>query len=122
MNSNDDFYNLDDLSQGIPRQLANGLNARIFVGDNMMLSVVVVAPNAKGAEHSHPEEQWGVLLEGDGARLQDGEEIPVKAGDFWRTPGGVSHGFQAGPRGARILDIFSPPKKAYEKPGEGFAT
>src|SRR5262249_12136504 len=47
-----------------------------------MLSVVTLAPNAQGILHHHPEEQWGVLLEGSAVRLQDGEEIPVKKGDF----------------------------------------
>ena len=121
MNDDSDFYNLNDLSQGIQRRLAEGLSTRIFAGDNAMLSIVTVAPNAKGTVHSHAEEQWGVLLEGTGVRLQGGKEHPVKAGDFWRTPGGVTHGFEAGPDGARILDIFSPPRKGYEKSGTGFS-
>ncbi len=32
-----------------------------------------------------------MLLEGSAVRVQDGEEIPVKKGDFWRTPGNVPH-------------------------------
>ena len=52
---------------------------------------------------------------------QDGVGFNVEAGDFWRTPGGVLHGFQAGPGGARILDIFSPPREAYRKQGSGSA-
>lgn len=111
----DHFYNLDDPTQGAHRQLAPGLSARIFEGDRSMLSIVTVAPNAKGKIHSHPEEQWGVLLEGDGIRVQDGEEIWVTAGDFWRTPGGTTHSFRAGPGGARILDIFSPPRDDYKR-------
>ena len=117
----EEFYNLDDLSQGVERELAPGLNTRIFVGDNSMLSFVSFEPNSKGELHSHPEEQWGVLLEGDGIREQNGVEFTVKAGDFWRTPGGVPHGFAAGPGGAKVLDIFSPPREAYRKKGVGFA-
>ncbi len=117
-----DFHNLNDPAQGVSRELAPGMLARIFVGDQAMLSVVEVAPMARGSIHSHPEEQWGVLLEGSGIRIQDGQEHAVKAGDFWRTPGGVSHGFVAGEAGARILDIFSPPRAEYRKAGSGFAT
>ncbi len=120
MGSKQDFFNLDDTAQGILRELAPGLTARIFVGDQAMLSVVTIEPNAEGQVHSHPREQWGVLLEGDAVRIQDGEEIPVKAGDFWRTPGGVPHGLRAGPQGARVLDIFSPPRDEYRKAGSGF--
>ena len=116
-----ELYKLDDPAQGLQRELAPGLDARIFVGDRSMLSLVTFAPNAAGQVHSHPEEQWGVLLEGDGVRTQGGEDFAVKAGDFWRTPGGVPHGFRAGAKGARILDIFSPAREAYRKPGTGFA-
>ena len=117
----DEFFSLDDLSQGQKRELAPGLNTRIFVGDNSMLSVVSFEPDSKGDVHSHPEEQWGVLLEGDGIREQNGVEFSVKTGDFWRTPGGMLHGFKAGPAGARVLDIFSPPREEYRQKGFGFA-
>ena len=122
MASEQNFFNLDDTTQGILRELAPGLTTRIFVGDHAMLSVVTIEPNAEGQVHSHPQEQWGVLLEGDAVRIQDGEEIAVKAGDFWRTPGGVPHGLRAGPQGARVLDIFSPPRAEYRKAGSGFGT
>lgn len=114
------FHNLNDGAGGIQRALAEGLDARIFVGDQSMLSIVTAAPNAAGNLHSHPEEQWGVLLEGSGTRIQDGEEFAVSAGDFWRTPGGVEHTFHAGPQGAKILDIFAPPREEYRKAGSGF--
>ena len=116
------FFNLDDLSQGIRRTLAEGMETRIFPGEQAMLSVVRAAPNAAGKVHAHPEEQWGVLIEGSGVRVQDGKEYPVKKGDFWRTPGGVAHGFTAGPEGAVILDIFSPPREEYRGAGAGFGS
>lgn len=118
--SEQNFFNLDDLTQGIRRTLAEGLETRIFPGDQAMLSVVRAAPNRAGSLHSHPEEQWGVLLEGSGVRIQDGVERPVTKGDFWRTPGGVEHSFVAGPEGAVILDIFSPPRNEYRVAGSGF--
>jgi len=62
-----------------------------------------------------------VMLEGSGVRIQDGDEVPVVPGDFWRTPGGILHGFRAGPDGAKVLDVFSPPREAYKKAGSGFA-
>ncbi len=114
------FFNLHDLSQGIKRRLAEGLETRIFPGENVMLSVVRVSPNTAGEIHSHPQEQWGVLLEGSGLRIQDGVEHPVEAGDFWWTPGHVPHGFRAGPVGAVVLDVFSPPRDEYRRSGSGF--
>lgn len=122
MGETHEFYNLDDQTQGLRRELAPGLVARIFVGDQSMLSIVNFEPNSTGEIHSHPEEQWGVLLEGSGVRVQDGEEFNVNAGDFWRTPGDIPHTFIAGSEGARILDVFSPPREAYRKKGTGFNT
>ena len=120
MNNNDEFFNMSDVKQGIKRNLAPGLAARIFVGDQVMISLVSIEPNAEGRTHSHPEEQWGVLLAGDGVRTQGAKDYPVSVGDFWRTPGGVTHSFRAGGVGARILDIFSPPREDYKKSGTGF--
>ena len=118
----ENFFNLSDPDQGIPRQLAEGIATRVFPGDQAMLSLVTIEPNAEGRMHSHPEEQWGILLEGDGVRVQGGVEVAVKKGDFWRTPGGVPHSFRAGPSGATVLDVFAPPREEYRQAGSGFAT
>ena len=116
----ENFFNLSDPDQGVPRQLTEAITARVFAGDQAMLSLVTLAPHAVGKIHSHPEEQWGVMLEGEGVRIQDGREVPVKAGDFWRTPGGVPHGIRAGAAGAKVLDVFAPPREEYKKAGQGF--
>lgn len=113
-------FNINDDTQGIPRVLGPGLSTRIFVGDNVMLSVVRIEPHSEGTVHNHAEEQWGVLLEGECVRIQGDEEFHMKAGDFWHTPGGVKHGIRTGDVGAAVLDVFSPPRKEYRKPGEGF--
>lgn len=123
MNSKDiatlrEFANLDDPTQGLVKELASGVRTRLFFGDKSMLSIASFAPDSQSTVHSHPEEQWGVLLEGDGIREQNGVDVAVKAGDFWRTPGGVTHGFRAGPRGAKLLDIFSPPREVFREGDE----
>ncbi len=114
------FFNLHDMRQGIARTLSEGLETRIFPGENVMLSVVRIAANRAGEIHSHPQEQWGVLLEGGGVRIQAGVEHEVVPGDFWQTPGNVPHGFRAGPEGAVVLDIFSPPREEYRRAGSGY--
>lgn len=114
------MFRLHGDERGIPRQLAPGIAARIFPGERVMLSVVRVEPHSTGSVHSHPEEQWGVLLEGRCTRIQGGEEIEAVAGDFWHTPGGVPHGVRTGESAALILDIFSPPREEYRRAGAGF--
>jgi quercetin dioxygenase-like cupin family protein len=120
MSQAQEFHNLDDATAGIQRELAPGVNTRIFTGDQAMLSIVTLAPHAEGTMHHHPQEQWGVMLEGSAIRVQGGEEIPVKKGDFWRTPGNVPHTIRAGAEGAKVLDVFSPPREEYKKAGSGF--
>ncbi len=114
-------FNLNDEAQGIARKLGEGITTRIFPGDQAMLSIVRIAPHSTGTLHSHPQEQWGVLLEGALVRIQGGEEIAMKAGDFWCTPGGVEHSVRTGAVGAVVLDVFAPPRDEYRKPGEGFS-
>jgi quercetin dioxygenase-like cupin family protein len=118
----ENFFNIYDMDQGILRKLAEGVTTRVFVGEKAMLSVAKLEPNSAGELHSHPQEQWGICIEGDCIRIQDGREIPVKAGDFWCTPGGIEHGIRAGAQGATVVDIFSPPRPEYTRPGEGFGT
>ncbi len=113
-------FNIDDDRQGIGRELAEGITTRIFCGEQAMLSVVRIEPHTRGKVHSHREEQWGLLLEGECVRIQGDEEVAMRAGDFWHTPSGVSHGIRTGDVGATVLDVFSPPREEYRKPGRGF--
>jgi quercetin dioxygenase-like cupin family protein len=117
----ENFFSLDDLSDGIFRQLTDDITAHVFPAEQSMASVVHIAPNAYGTVHQHPQEQWSILIEGSATRLQGGQEIPVKKGDFWVAPGGVEHGIIGGPDGAVIIDIFAPARPEYRKPGSGFA-
>ena len=114
------FNNVNDENTGIKRILGEGISTRIFCGDQAMLSIVTIEPNAKGKTHSHPQEQWGFLIEGSGVRIQGNEEIEINKGDFWQTPGGVDHGIIGGPEGAKVLDVFSPPRDEYKVAGSGF--
>ena len=120
MSQKDYFNNVNDETTGIKRILGEGISTRIFCGDQAMLSIVTIWPNAKGKIHSHPQEQWGFLIEGSGIRIQGNEKIVINKGDFWQTPGGVDHGIIGGSEGAKVLDIFSPPRDEYKVEGSGF--
>jgi quercetin dioxygenase-like cupin family protein len=120
MSQKDYFNNVNDETTGIKRILGEGISTRIFCGDQAMLSIVTIGPNAKGKIHSHPQEQWGFLIEGSGIRIQGNEKIVINKGDFWQTPGGVDRGIIGGSEGAKVLDIFSPPRDEYKVEGSGF--
>ena len=112
------FHNLRE--GGIPRALAKGIRARVFPGTHVMLSVVEIEPWSESPVHAHPNEQWGVCLEGEWIRIQDGVEYPVKAGDFWETPPGVPHGGRALGSRCVVLDVFAPPRDEYRQAGAGY--
>jgi unsaturated pyranuronate lyase len=111
------FHNLRE--GGIERELAPGVRARVFPGVHAMLSVVTLEPHAVSPVHSHPQEQWGVCLEGEWIRIQDGVEHHVKAGDFWQTPPNVPHGGRTLDSRCVVLDIFAPPREEYRQAGRG---
>lgn len=114
------IFNRYNDDRGMLRRLAKGLNAKLYFGEHSMLSFVKIEPHSKGSIHSHPEEQWGILLEGECIRIQSGEEIRVKPGDFWYTPGGVEHGIRTEEKAALVLDVFSPLRSEYRTKGKGF--
>ena len=114
------LFRLDDEAAGVPRELAAGIRSRVFTGRNIQLSVVRFEPHAAGSIHCHPEEQWGILLEGECVRIQEGVEVAARAGDFWHTPGGVMHGIRTGEKPAVVVDVFSPVREEYRTAGKGF--
>jgi len=117
----ENFFNLDDLEAGVPRELAPGITTTIYTGEHAMLSVVRFEPNSRGTLHHHPQEQWGVCLEGSGIRTQGDLDVAVSKGDFWRTPGNTPHTMKSEPDGLVVLDVFAPPRREYETAGSGFA-
>ena len=110
------FHNLK--SGGIERQLAPGVSARVFPGVHAMLSVVTLEPGAVSPVHAHPNEQWGVCLEGEWIRLQDGVEHEYEVRRDWE-PQHVPHGGRALGVRCVVLDIFAPPREEYRRPGAG---
>lgn len=113
-------YNLNNPAQGIPRELAEGICGNIFVSPHAMLQFVRFAPYRTSPIHSHPEEQWTLVLEGACIRTLEGAETQVKAGDFWFFPANSAHAVRTEESGALLLDIFSPPRPEYRAAGQGF--
>ncbi len=100
----------------------DGIRRKTLVhGESTLMTEFKLRKGSSIPLHSHPQEQWGVMLQGNGVRLQDGIEHEVSEGDFWQTPSNVVHSFCAGPDGALVLDIFSPPRDEYRQAGAGLA-
>lgn len=90
-----------------------GVDIYTTCGQQMTLSLVEMQPHAVIAEHSHPHEQMGLMLEGSAEFVIGGETSVVDAGQMWRIPGGVPHKVTALAHPVRALDAFYPIREDY---------
>lgn len=88
---------------------ADRVEAQIVTGEHMHLIRAVYEPGATYEMHSHPHEQFSLLLSGR-MLLTVGEETrEIGPGDGWYAPGGVPHGGEVlGDEPAVFIDIYSP--------------
>jgi quercetin dioxygenase-like cupin family protein len=93
-----------------PQQIWEGLTSRAVHGKEVTLNLLKLEPNAVVPEHSHVNEQIGILVEGL-ATFRIGDETgEVRPGGTWCIPANVPHTVTIGPEGAVIVEVFSPPR------------
>jgi quercetin dioxygenase-like cupin family protein len=90
-----------------------GVEIQTAAGINLMLSLVQLEPEAVVADHSHPHEQMGILLEGTLEFTIGGVTRLLGPGDMWRIPGGVVHRVRAVGLPATAIDVFHPIREDY---------
>ena len=90
-----------------------GVEILTTAGKGIMLSVVHFEPNSVVADHAHPHEQMGYLLEGQLEFTVGGITRLLGPGDMWRIPGGVVHRVRALDQPAVALDVFHPVREDY---------
>jgi quercetin dioxygenase-like cupin family protein len=100
----------DDLAGIAPEQLFDGFLARAVHGEQLTLAVVEIEPDAALPEHDHANEQFGIMLRGSASFRVGDETKELGPGDIWRIPSGTPHSLVAGPEGAEVIDVFSPPR------------
>ena len=96
------------------KEIVPGGMIRTFWGDNTLLSVVDLEPNVEVTLHTHPQEQSGMVLEGQMKMRIAGEWRTLTAGDIYIIPGGIEHAAKTSSTHARVLDIFSPVREDYK--------
>lgn len=76
-----------------------------------MLSFVDMPANSYADPHRHEGiEQTTILLEGSADFVVEGKVYPVSKGDILVFAPNEEHGAYVGPDGARVLDVFAPPR------------
>ena len=90
----------------------------ILIGDGKRLTLtkITCSPGSLIQDHSHPNEQSGTCIEGEGILTSGGKQLRVVPGVAWTIPGDEIHSFEAtGKSNAVIIEAFSPPREDYKK-------
>jgi quercetin dioxygenase-like cupin family protein len=103
-----------DLESAKPIQVWDGLIARPVEGEQSTLAVVEMEPNVSIPEHSHANEQLGVLISGSMTFTVGGEVQEIAPGGTWRILGNVPHSVVSGPDGAVLVESFAPHRADWE--------
>jgi quercetin dioxygenase-like cupin family protein len=75
---------------------------------------ITTQPRDSFPEHSHPNEQIGICMQGGGILVSGGEKIKVTPGVTWTTPSNEIHSFVTMVDVPTILyEAWSPPREDY---------
>lgn len=100
----------EELGEIAPVAIWEGVIARSIDGGQVSFAVVELDPDSVVAEHSHANEQLGIVLRGSVTFRVGDEERLLQAGGTWRIPPDVPHEVHTGPDGAVVIDVFAPPR------------
>jgi quercetin dioxygenase-like cupin family protein len=84
--------------------------ARVVHGERISMAVVELDPGALVPEHRHPNEQLGIVLRGLMTFRVGDETRELGPGGTWRILSDEPHEARAGPEGAVVIDVFTPPR------------
>jgi quercetin dioxygenase-like cupin family protein len=93
------------------QQIWEGAAARSVHGERLTIAVVELDPGSVVPEHSHDNEQLGIVLSGTLSFRVGDEERDLGPGGTWRIPPNVPHEVRVGSNGAVVLDAFAPTRE-----------
>ncbi len=100
--------NLMNLAEIPPIAIWKNITARRVQGERITMAIVEFEPDAVVPEHRHPNEQSGMVIQGEVSFRIGDEERRLGPGGTWRILGEVPHAVVAGPDGAVVIDAFTP--------------
>jgi quercetin dioxygenase-like cupin family protein len=102
-------------SQVPPFSPAPGIQIQPVIGESLMTCWIAMEPGAVVAEHSHVNEQLGVVVEGSVTLTAAGETRELVVGDAYRVPSDLAHSGVAGANGVLLVETFVPIREEYAK-------
>lgn len=96
-------------------ELADGVSFRPVFGGNLLLNFLTFGPERGFPTHDHPEEQFGLVLEGEMELTIGAETRLLRKGDLYAIPPHVPHSGRTLDQACLVLDIFSPPRAGFRE-------
>jgi quercetin dioxygenase-like cupin family protein len=97
-----------DLAELAPLQIWDGVLGRAVHGERVTFTVVELDADAVVPEHSHENEQIGMVVSGSVVFRVDDERRELGPGGTWRILARVPHEVHTGPDGAVVIEAFAP--------------
>jgi quercetin dioxygenase-like cupin family protein len=98
----------DELREIAPIRIWPGLIGRALTGEEATLAQIELDPDIDVPEHSHVNEQIGILTSGSVTFRIGAEEKALQPGATWVIPAHVPHSVTSGPDGAALIEVFVP--------------
>ena len=102
-------------SEVTPFSPAPGIQVQPVIGESLMTCWIAMEPGAVVVEHSHPNEQLGVVVEGSVSITAAGETREMVVGGAYVVPSGLAHSGVAGTNGVVLVETFVPIREEYAK-------
>ena len=94
-------------------ELTTGVKAHIVSAEKITLSFATAEPDAVLPPHRHENEQMLIVLDGAMDLIIEGKHYQVEKGDVIVLPSNTEHGAYFKDKGARVIDVFSPPRQDF---------
>jgi quercetin dioxygenase-like cupin family protein len=98
----------DEIGAVAPQKVWDGVLGRVVEGERITLGVVELDAGSVVPEHSHENEQLGLVLEGSLLFRIGDESRELEPGGMYVIPANTPHEVETGPEGAVVVDVFSP--------------
>ena len=98
-------------------QIWEGVVGRVVGGERSTLALIELDPGAVVPEHSHDNEQLGVLVSGSMTFRVGDETRELGPGAMWRIAPWTPHEVTVGPDGAVAVESFVPGRSDWDALG-----
>ncbi|GAB4460445.1 MAG: cupin domain-containing protein [Armatimonadaceae bacterium] len=105
----------DSVPEAVMPSLAGTVTRRFLSGEMLTVARVAFAADSEMEVHSHPNEQFTLVLSGTMEFLVGGKPVTVQEGEILHLPAHVPHGARSIGE-AVVLDMFAPPRADWQQP------